>query len=123
MWLLSCWLFGCLFRLAAFLLMFLVSPSRVSHFCRAKVTKTLRPVIRPWLRQGRMAGVRFFCLLFFALGGNPSSKKSESPEGAKQGVSENTQSGVQNTNQDNKTTHKLASPVSNLTFPRLHEEP
>ncbi|WP_277373345.1 hypothetical protein [Pseudomonas sp. AA-38] len=42
--------------------------------------------------------MRFFCLLFFALGGNPSSKKSESPEGAKPGVSENTQSGVQNTN-------------------------
>ena len=25
---------------------------------------------------------RFFCLLFFALGGNPTSKKSESPEGS-----------------------------------------
>ncbi|VXC76182.1 hypothetical protein PSEUDO8Z_160526 [Pseudomonas sp. 8Z] len=38
--------------------------------------------------ETRMAGVRFFCLLFFVLGGNPSSKKSESPEGAKPGISE-----------------------------------
>ncbi|VXC98819.1 hypothetical protein PSEUDO8Z_60363 [Pseudomonas sp. 8Z] len=29
--------------------------------------------------------IDFFCLLFFALGGNPISKKSESPEEAKPG--------------------------------------
>ena len=48
---LACWLFGCLFRIAAFLLMFLVSPSRASDFA-GKVTKPFRPFIRPWLRQG-----------------------------------------------------------------------
>ncbi|MGP0170536.1 hypothetical protein ACSVIJ_01495 [Pseudomonas sp. NCHU5208] len=35
--------------------------------------------------------MRFFCLLFFVLGGNPISKKSESPEGAKPGISEYTE--------------------------------
>ncbi|MGP0174744.1 hypothetical protein ACSVIJ_23080, partial [Pseudomonas sp. NCHU5208] len=50
---LACWLFLCLFQIAAFLLMFLVSPSRASHFA-GKVTKTFRPIIRPWLRQGSL---------------------------------------------------------------------
>ncbi|MGP0173895.1 hypothetical protein ACSVIJ_18740, partial [Pseudomonas sp. NCHU5208] len=40
-----CLFFWCLFRIAAFLLMFLVSPSRASHFA-GKVTKTFRPIIR-----------------------------------------------------------------------------
>jgi hypothetical protein len=39
--------------MAAFLLMFLVLPSRASHFA-GKVTKTFRPVIRPSLREGSL---------------------------------------------------------------------
>ena len=49
----ACWLFGCLFRIAAFLLMFLVSPSQASHFW-GKSNQNLRPFIRPWLRQGSL---------------------------------------------------------------------
>ncbi len=45
------WVVLCLFRIAAFLLMFLVSPSRASHFW-GKSNQNLRPVIRPSLREG-----------------------------------------------------------------------
>ncbi|MGP0170480.1 hypothetical protein ACSVIJ_01215 [Pseudomonas sp. NCHU5208] len=64
--------------------------------------------------------MRFFCLLFFALGGNPISKKSEAPEGAKPGISENTQSGVQNTQRTNTQTRQ---PGINQAFPLTKNEP
>ncbi|MGP0174772.1 hypothetical protein ACSVIJ_23235, partial [Pseudomonas sp. NCHU5208] len=55
---------------------------------------------------------------FFALGGNPISKKSESPEGAKPGISENTAAASKT-----QKTQKLASPLSKLTFSIFREEP
>jgi hypothetical protein len=177
--LIRCWCFRCLFRIGAFLLMFLVSPYRASHFCRTKVTKTLRPIIRPWLRQGSLTpsplqrpaakghpwpiaalatsmSLDLFhddsvrppgralhapeptvtrryatCLMVAAVGRTQERQRTvrrAMPSSAQQSTFHTpngalVQSGRRPNTSQHKPTHKLASLVSRLTFPRFRKEP